>query len=596
MTRRQMELPDVEGVVAYDTEGSGLAVDDGARVSLVSLAWVEGDEIKSLALPFGQGDSGTLFGYADLGAVAWMELMEWLSEQQLVMHNAPHDVLVTEAGTVTGYGGADLLPNLVGDTMLNAWVLEPASEIGLDKIGDRLFGIGKEQELGQWLKKQKGKGKSKRYDLAPIEVIDKYACTDAELTLRIWLTQQLWMDETEGWARSIIDHEMAVQRCLIRMMRRGIGFDQAAARDASETAAKLEKELGESLPFLATEDGARRFFFDIKGALPHCVTKGGQKSVAECCVRQLIDQGVEGADDWATFQKVKRARSMWYEGYGSRCGVDGRLRTDFKQAGTVSYRFASQRINLQALPHDYKLDRLSALGLPNPRSMFIAREEHDLYELDLAQAELRIAAKYAKCESMLRLLEAGEDLHGDTATRLFDVKEGEPGWGKYRNIAKRANFSFVFEVGAKTFQRDLEKNTGIKLTLDEAGEVVQLWRDLYPEFGKANRKAERLAMTRGYVNLPGGRKRWFRPYEDFHKAFNQAVQGSLAQMFKMWMVAVDRRLPEILVLVVHDSQVLEVPSTERGERMVKWVAEEGERIGTELFKTVMKVDVKKWAA
>lgn len=594
-----MDLPEVDGVVALDTEGSGLHVDDGARVSLVTLAWLDSDEeIQRMALPFGQGDSGTLFGYADLGGAAWVELMEWAGEQRLVMHNAPHDILQLEAGTVTGYGGTDLLGSLEGDTMLNAWVLEPASDIGLDKVGERLFGIGKDQVLGEWLKKQKGKGKgkSKRYDLAPMEIIEEYACTDAELTLRIWQTQQQWMEETESWARPIIQHEMEVQRVLIKMMRRGIGFDLGEAVAASEAAQKIEQELGESLPFLATEDGARRFFFDIKGALPHCVTPGGQKSVAECCVRQLISEGVEGADDWATFQKVKRARSMWYDGYGSRCGTDGRLRTDFKQAGVVSYRFASQRINLQALPHDYKLDRLSALGLPNPRSMFVAREGFELWELDLAQAELRIAAKYARCERMLALLEAGEDLHGDTATRLFQVREGDKDWKKYRNIAKRANFSFVFEVGPKTFKHDLEKTTGIVVSLSESGEIVQLWRDLYPEFGKANRKAERLAQSRGYVKLPGGRMRWFKPYEDLHKAFNQAVQGSLAQMFKMWMVAVDKKYPGALVLVVHDSQVLEVEQGKKGRLIVEGAVELGERIGTETFKTRMLVDQKLWAA
>lgn len=598
-----MDLPDVgDNVVAIDTEGSGLHVDDGARVSLVSLAWLEDDEVKSLALPFGQGDVGTLFGYADRGPWEWLELCEWLQQRQLVAHNAPHDILQLEAGTVTGYAGVDLLEQLVGDTMLNAWVLEPQADIGLDKVSERLFGVGKDQAINEWFKKSGKKrkpmarGGAKRYDLVPIDVIGGYASTDAELALRVWLTQQQWMKEGFEWAEPIIAHEMDVMRVLIKMMRRGIEFDRSAADWASKLAAEIEKDLGEALPFLATEDGARRFFYEIKGALPHCVTPGGKKSVAECCVRQLIAENIEGADDWATFQKVKRARSMWYDGYGQRCGADGRLRTDFKQAGVVSYRFASQRVNLQALPHDYKLDRLSALGLPNPRTMFIARDGYDLYELDLAQAELRIGAKYARCESMLAILEEGGDLHGETANRLFHVQPGDGDWKMYRQVAKRANFSFIFEVGPKTFMHDLEKQTGIRITLEESAEIVQLWRDLYPEFGKANRKATRMAESRGYVKLPGGRMRWFKPYEDLHKAFNQAVQGSLAQMFKVWMVSVDRRIPGTLVLVVHDSQVLEVPQTQRGLKMVEWAAQEGGRIGTEMFGTKMSVDVKKWAA
>ena len=582
-----LNLPDVP-VVAVDTEGSGFYPDDGARVSLVQICW--GDEPNQRrALGFGQGDPDSLFGYCNLGGAAWGELIYWLSQRQLVFHNAAHDLRVLAAGTVAGSVGEDLVDQLHWDTMLAAWILEPNELLSLDEVAARLLSTGKaKSDLEAWRNGKEGRRAGKLYSRAPMEVIVPYGLTDVWLTWRIYQAQ-LKQLEIDSWAWPHIRHELEVCKTYHRMTTRGIGFDREGAKGAIDAARVALAQAQQAVPFQpVTETQARTWFYTTKGALPHCVTPKGQKSVAECCVRQLIKAKVPGAAEYARAVKLETAISMWYTGYSDKVGKDGRLRTDIRQTGTVSMRSSSQRVNLQALPHDYRLEPID--GVPSPRSLFIAAPGRTLYELDLSQAELRYAAKAAGCETILKLLRKGADVHGTTARQLFGVTEDDPSWKQMRNVAKRANFSAIFGIGARKFNADVEKQTGLLLGEKRASEILTAWRSLYPEFGQANAKAERLVMRRKYIKLVGGRQRWYKPHESPHSAFNQHVQGSLAQAKKLWMVAVDRECPGTLVLEVHDSLVMECWT----EYEAVTAAKIGEEICTEFLGVPMLVDVKVW--
>src|SRR5690625_7075201 len=95
-------------------------------------------------------------------------------------------------------------------------------------------------------------------------------------------------------------------------------------------------------------------------------------------------------------------------------GDDGRLRGNVRQNGTVSGRFSISRVQLQSIPHDFRLDGFEVLeGIPTPRGMIGAGVQpgYKLWELDLANAELRVAAMMAKCTRMLDLIHQGKDLH-----------------------------------------------------------------------------------------------------------------------------------------------------------------------------------------
>jgi DNA polymerase-1 len=256
------------------------------------------------------------------------------------------------------------------------------------------------------------------------------------------------------------------------------------------------------------------------------------------------------------------------------------------------------------------------LGLMTPRQLIGLAASRlpgwGLWELDLAQAELRVAAMWAKCDRMISAIVEGRDLHAETATELFKVTPDHEAWGKYRQVGKRGNFTLCFGAGGKTFQGMVRKETGIALTDREAERIVRDWNDLYPEFSRAIERHMVRAERLRYVPLVNGRRRWFARWEETHKAFNQRVQGSLAELGKDWMLKSDAYLIEKgldergveegvgragLLLTIHDSQVLLLPEGAEGEAMAEQCAAFGREVWAEMFPEIPGgVDLKKWGA
>ena len=587
-----LDLPDREGIlVALDTEASGLHVDDGARISVISIAWkTESGKIEARAFPFDQGTSTkfpmqiSLFAKNfNLPEEDWDELMIWLSKQKLVMHNAYYDLQILRAGHREWKKGHDFLDNVVWDTMIGSWVLEPKESRSLDANGERHFDLQKVDIKAELARVRK------RYDLIEWEIMEPYALQDAILTLRLYYRQQQMVEGKYADLAGEIDWEMRVLRVFVLMAYRGIGYNAKRSRiEAAKAKAKL-KALDRSLPFHPpTPAGARKWFFGETGvgALPHCTSpKTGIASVSECCVRSLIAQQAEGAELWSERQKIFHAISAWYEGFADACGSDGRLRSTFNQAGTINMRVSSERINLQAIPQNYRLSALE--GIVPPRQLFQPMPGYELWEFDLSQAEARAAARGANAESWLEMFRDGRDLHSETAMRLFGKADS-----LNRGIAKRANFGLIYGVGPATFQRDIEKHTGTKLLDAEAKEIVMGWRKLYPEFGRANKRASKFAEANGFIRLMDGRIRWFRPYEDMYKAYSAIIQGSIAQFVKDWMVEAEEAGFRV-ILQVHDSIVLEVRE-EDVERTEREMMELGSSMATTFFDVPMLTEAKRW--
>src|SRR5690606_30183761 len=151
-----------------------------------------------------------------------------------------------------------------------------------------------------------------------------------------------------------------------------------------------------------------------------------------------------------------------------------------RQNGTVSSRFSVERVQLQAIPHDYRLSEFEALdGIPTPRDLIGSGipTGTGLWELDLINAEARVAALMAKDAKMLELIRTGADLHGETARALFKVDPSSSQWNEFRQVGKRCNFGLVFGVGWQTLQTDIQVQTGILLTEAETRRIVRDWND-----------------------------------------------------------------------------------------------------------------------
>lgn len=587
--------------VACDQETTGgLHIDppENARVAVVSLAWREvekggaglGSRVLRRAYPFafglGRGAQLTLDLDPDpnLNDKDWAFLLGWLSVQNLVFHSSKFDLLHLWTGT-DRWAGLDLRGALSGDTLHGAHELDPGQEAGLDDLERRLDYFDADTRA-EWLA---SKAKRKNVNRMGWSEAKEYAAMDAEATLVVHEQQMERFDTGEGdWFG--YQKELQLSRTLVGMERRGIGYNVTRSQEIATALSRRINQIKAGLPFRATVPGAKKYFFTtLKHEAMHYTPKGAPQ-LDDTEIARLVELKVPYAEEFQLMRKLETANSMWYEGYADATGWDGRLRTVYSQNKVISGRLSSTRVNLQAIPHDYQMGEVAAEGFESPRRLFLPKAHSKLWELDLSQAELRVAAKEAKCETMLEMLRNGEDLHGNVARELFHDEPGSPTWEKSRSVGKRGDFAFIFGVGEDTFQATLIDQLGLYLPLKECKRIVYAWRRIFPEFQKTIYIYMERANHWGYVRLINGRPRHFQNYEDKHKAFNQYVQGSLAELMKEWLIQADLLYPGIVLLTIHDSMVLETAD----KKKVVAIRKLGEKLGTEWFGVPMVVDQKEW--
>jgi DNA polymerase I-like protein with 3'-5' exonuclease and polymerase domains len=360
-------------------------------------------------------------------------------------------------------------------------------------------------------------------------------------------------------------------------------YDGQTSIEAAEVLEERANELEATMPFKADVTTAKDWFF-VKEKLPpmRVTEKREEPALDEEQVREWIAEDVPWAKEYGQVSKMRRAVSMWYRGYPELIGQDGRLRCSFRQGHVKTGRMSVERVQLQAMPKEDK----EIEGLAGVRTLLQAQEGYGLWNLDLSQAELRIATYYSGCKRMWKLLAEGADLHGVTCEQVLGISRDDPEWKTKRDIAKRLTFGSIFQIGGKKFQATLSKLADIHLPLEECGRLVSNWRRMYPEFGVAYRKADNMAQRLGYVNLlvgtPYAQRSYFGERDWPNTAWNRIVQASLAQAFKLWMIEVESKWPGYLILTVHDSVVLEAPLDE-GDGLSEEIAAAGAKLMTSLF-------------
>lgn len=656
---RQWEAIAQRGGVSWAEE----EIAPGHVVPIASIAWPFDQGVDAWALTYpkdeynGQGTLDLFPGGENLPAEEWNAALQMLADhpEGLVMHPGKFDSGIIRAGlryAPDSTGGVDLMPKVVWDTLNVSELLWPLEQKGLKPTHDRLFPGTKYGDAAKLVKDylRKNRLPKGRWDLVPWEIIGAYADMDARMTKKIEL-RQIWEIEYQqagSWLYSEddadhpvpedavyrhIERRLRVSNWLYRMEQRGLPYDPVTSRLAGETARKVALRVAERLPFRVNE--ARAFFFEQDyvskkgveglGLIPYEMTAPtarhpkGQPKITDAIVRRMQDDDVPHVEQYALYQQIENAISMWYFGYADKVGGDNRLRTNYKQYGTRSSRFSVERVNLQAIPQDYRLVKMfEAAKVPGPREIIAkaVREQYPgwrLWEADMQQAELRIGALHARCRPMLRMLKAGDDLHSHTAKTLFQIDESSKEFKFYRQVGKQANFTLGFGAGLRTFLALIYKQTGVDLGEGEGRRLFRGWHDLYPEWSFAVKREERRMDKlmeqhgHGWVTFMNGERRWFQPYEESYKSFNQRVQGDQAQFVLDWALASERYLvrkgfnmdPEIggcgIVLTVHDSLGLLLPDTDEGEGHVKHIAAMAKRMWRKRFKGVDGgADYKSW--
>ena len=247
-------------------------------------------------------------------------------------------------------------------------------------------------------------------------------------------------------------------------------------------------------------------------------------------------------------------------------GEDGRLHTTFNQAVAATGRLSTTNPNLQAIPIRTELGR-------EIRSAFVAEQGARLISADYSQIELRILAHVSGEPKLREAFERGEDIHTATAAEVLGMDPAKLTTDE-RSIAKMINFGIVYGISAFGLSENLE------IPREQAQEYIDAYLARFPLVQDFIQRTIEQAERDGYVTSLLGRRRPVpeirvrnRETRGFGErlAVNFVMQGSNADIIKVAMVAIDRRLREEgrsarLVLQVHDELLLEAPDAESLDR------------------------------
>ena len=243
-------------------------------------------------------------------------------------------------------------------------------------------------------------------------------------------------------------------------------------------------------------------------------------------------------------------------------GEDGRLHTTINQTVAATGRLSTSSPNLQAIPVRTELGR-------EIRSAFVAEPGHRLLSADYSQIELRILAHVSGEPKLREAFLRGEDIHTATAAEVLG-KDPATLTSDERAVAKMINFGIVYGISAFGLSENLS------IPKEEAQAYIDAYLARFPRVQAFIARTIAQAGEDGYATSLLGRRRPVpelrasnRQTRGFGErvAVNFVMQGSNADMIKVAMVAIHRRLRgegrgARMVLQVHDELLLEVPEVE----------------------------------
>lgn len=241
---------------------------------------------------------------------------------------------------------------------------------------------------------------------------------------------------------------------------------------------------------------------------------------------------------------------------------DGKIHTTYNQTVTATGRLSSSNPNLQNLPIRSERGRMI-------REAVIADEGCMFLSADYSQIELRLMAHLSQDEHMLEAFRANQDIHAATAARIFrkpieEISKDE------RRKAKTANFGIIYGISAFGLAQQLD------CSRTEAKQLIDDYFAAFPRVVKYIEQQKEIARHKGYAETLFGRKRYLpdilshnatvRSFAE-RNAVNAPIQGTAADIIKMAMVSIWRRLKDEglktqMIMQVHDELNFNVPLDE----------------------------------
>ena len=462
------------------------------------------------------------------------------------------------------------------DVMLAHYCLDAAGRHGMDILAEqylnyrtiRFHEVAGEPERGKPEPTLLGK------DIARVT---DYAAEDADVTLRLEdaiRPQALRLSAGLSSASaprpsSLADVEEPLVKVLLEMEREGVRIDVAALKEYGQ---QLDREiLGFAQEILRYADPGfnpdspkqlGELLFGKLGLPGGRKTATGQWSTDEKTLSKLTGAHPVVASI-LEYRSCTKLKSTYVDKLPALIDEQSRVHTTYAQAFTETGRLSSSDPNLQNIPIRTERGRFI-------RKAFVARDaDHVIVSADYSQIELRLMAAMSGDEAMRAAFRRGEDIHRDTASRVYDVMPAfvTP---EQRAACKMVNFGIIYGISAFGLSQRL------KVPRKEAADLIETYFKLYPKVREFMSAAIEKARAAGYAETVLGRRRTLRDINSRNAtarqaaerdAINTPIQGSAADLIKIAMVRVDRALKREnlrakMVLQIHDELVFDCPKAE----------------------------------
>ena len=500
------------------------------------------------------------------------ELLE--NEQTLkVGQNIKYDILV-----LSNYG-----VNVKGpmfDTMIAHYVLQPELRHNMDYLAEIYLNyrtIPIEDLIGS-----KGKKQGNMRDL-PAEAVYKYACEDADVTLKLQRVLKKELDDS-GASSLFYDIEMPLVPVLAYMEKNGVSLDTEALKETSQhfTARmnQIEKEIYQ-LADMEFNVSSPKQVGEVLFDKLKIVNKAKKTKTGQYVTSEEVLEGLRSKHDIVgkilDYRGLKKLLSTYIDALPLLINPKtGKIHTSFNQTVTATGRLSSSNPNLQNIPIRNEDGK-------EIRKAFIPEEGCEFFSADYSQIELRIMAHLSGDKNMIDAFQEGDDIHAATASKVYKIGLDEV-TREQRSKAKTANFGIIY--GISVFGLAERMN----VPRSEAKELIDGYFATYPQVKEYMDKSIERARENGYIETIFGRKRFLpdihshnavvRGYAE-RNAINAPIQGSAADIIKVAMVHIYQRflsegIRSKMILQVHDELNFSVYPEER-EKVQQIVIEEMEK-------------------
>jgi DNA polymerase-1 len=369
--------------------------------------------------------------------------------------------------------------------------------------------------------------------------------------------------EKSGQTKLYREIEFPLCRVLYEIEKEGFSVDVEALRAFSVKLGETQTEIASRIYMLAGEEfninspkQLGNILFEKLG-FPHAKkTKSGYSTNAE--VLEKLRPYHPIISDILDFRQYGKLKSTYADGLAACADENGKVHTSFRQALTTTGRLSSTEPNLQNIPIKTELGR-------EFRKFFVAKnDDYVLIDADYSQIELRLLAAISGDEAMTEAFLSGYDIHAATAMKIFGVS-AENVTIDLRKRAKAVNFGIVYGMG------DFSLATDLKISRADAKTYIEGYLGAYPKVSEYLKNVVADAKRDGYVSTLFGRRRYIPELASTKKmeqafgervAMNSPIQGTAADIIKLAMVNIDRKLKEKgydarLILQVHDELIIE---------------------------------------